>query len=698
MTLKIPSNWRDCCEIFSRNQPLMEPHAQFAVEVTDFSSQYGSETSISYTASNLAGRCNIYPGYGDFTQACVFRTYGPWWKYAPSGRRKFKRTPPNFVSQDYIELEFEYEVFPTKIDIYETYNPGTIVRILACDSSGTDVDKGMARWKVLWEGNPERAPANARVFSPPIREINFPTNVIRIEVCHDLCDYYTELDAVCLHGDDHHSNNMGVTSRQRSKDISQLEERLSSFTLKEQKSTAVENGTFSIEELPEEVIQLILSYLDIPSLCKASITSKFFHKHCYDSLQYKELDLQPHWTEVNNFAIDSLLTRCHFLQHLNISWCGGNQMCISPGTFSRFLEACGRDLQTLYMSSCKFVNGEVIKAVAENCPKLKELDVGSCPSLDGQSISHLSKIHTLERLNLYRLMVERYSLMEVLRVSPNLKHLNLGATRIGEMHIDNVMKILGKHCKNLISLDLWRSRISETGLDYIAENCKHIEELDLGWCSNLKAGTYCFIDLVKKCPNIKKLYLTANRTISNEDLLAFCKYCPQLEQLDILGTGNVGRESVFRETVKDYDRSGCPLNVSTEINVSEVEQYVIKDRRVTIREIANDLSMSYGTVQEILTSKLNMRRVCARWVPRLLLPEQMRHPSSPSPIKARVTKSAGKVMLIVFYDINGIILNHMVPPKTSFTGDYYARVIKSDLMRAVKRNPRSDKIWIQCTI
>ena len=42
-------------------------------------------------------------------------------------------------------------------------------------------------------------------------------------------------------------------------------------------------------------------------------------------------------------------------------------------------------------------------------------------------------------------------------------------------------------------------------------------------------------------------------------------------------------------------------------------------------------------------------------------------------------------MLIVFCDINGIILNHMVPPKTSVTGDYYAWVIKSDLMRAVKR-------------
>lgn len=46
---------------------------------------------------------------------------------------------------NYLELEFEYAVHPTKIEIWETYNPGTIVRILACDSSGTDVDRGMTR-------------------------------------------------------------------------------------------------------------------------------------------------------------------------------------------------------------------------------------------------------------------------------------------------------------------------------------------------------------------------------------------------------------------------------------------------------------------------------------------------------------------------------------------------------------------------
>lgn len=49
------------------------------------------------------------------------------------------------------EVSFEIEVFPCKIEIWETYNPGAIIKILACDSSsGSDVDSGKVRycWKM----------------------------------------------------------------------------------------------------------------------------------------------------------------------------------------------------------------------------------------------------------------------------------------------------------------------------------------------------------------------------------------------------------------------------------------------------------------------------------------------------------------------------------------------------------------------
>lgn len=44
---------------------------QFVYNVEDFSSQYGSEISVSYTAFNLRGPPSNFPDYGDYPQAFV---------------------------------------------------------------------------------------------------------------------------------------------------------------------------------------------------------------------------------------------------------------------------------------------------------------------------------------------------------------------------------------------------------------------------------------------------------------------------------------------------------------------------------------------------------------------------------------------------------------------------------------------------
>lgn len=54
---------------------------QFAQKVLDFSSQYGSDYSISYTACNIAGRPSKFPNYGDFpeTFAMVCASWSTQW-------------------------------------------------------------------------------------------------------------------------------------------------------------------------------------------------------------------------------------------------------------------------------------------------------------------------------------------------------------------------------------------------------------------------------------------------------------------------------------------------------------------------------------------------------------------------------------------------------------------------------------------
>lgn len=62
----IEHSLKDECE--SSEIPFIE---QFVQDVVDFSSQYGSDISISYTAYNITGKPSKFPDYGDFPQAFV---------------------------------------------------------------------------------------------------------------------------------------------------------------------------------------------------------------------------------------------------------------------------------------------------------------------------------------------------------------------------------------------------------------------------------------------------------------------------------------------------------------------------------------------------------------------------------------------------------------------------------------------------
>lgn len=64
------------------------------------------------------------------------------------------------------EILFSTEVYPTGIRIYETYNPGAVVRIWAMCQIG---------WVKLWEGDPQVVGHTSRLFRPSLRKIEHKT-------------------------------------------------------------------------------------------------------------------------------------------------------------------------------------------------------------------------------------------------------------------------------------------------------------------------------------------------------------------------------------------------------------------------------------------------------------------------------------------------------------------------------------------
>lgn len=123
---------------------------------------------------------------------------------------------------------------------------------------------------------------------------------------------------------------------------------------------------------------------------------------------------------------------------------------------------------------------------------------------------------------------------------------------------DVVASMLAVRCRSLCSLDLWRCRnLTDRGVNELVSGCRYdtaadlrseglrdrfmeclfrmLEELDLGWCPTLQSSTGCFQQLARSLPRLRKLFLTANRTVCDSDVEELAANCPALQHLDILG-------------------------------------------------------------------------------------------------------------------------------------------------------------------
>lgn len=141
--------------------------SQWANEVVDFSCSYGS--SISYSAVNICGRPSKFPAYGDFAECFSMRRYGPPNEFEREISSKDSQHESKTITfHDFIVVKYESYVLPKAIKIYETYNPGSIVRIFAYCCT-------IKEWRILWQAQPAPVEKKAREFCPPINKVNLPT-------------------------------------------------------------------------------------------------------------------------------------------------------------------------------------------------------------------------------------------------------------------------------------------------------------------------------------------------------------------------------------------------------------------------------------------------------------------------------------------------------------------------------------------
>ena len=75
-------------------------------------------------------------------------------------------------------------------------------------------------------------------------------------------------------------------------------------------------------------------------------------------------------------------------------------------------------------------------------------------------------------------------------------------------------------------------------------------------------------------------------------------------------------------SIEDDTHPGRPKTSVTKANIAAVKIVVEKDARLSVKDIASCSGISEDSMQTILKKGLDLRKVCARWVPHLLTEEQ----------------------------------------------------------------------------
>ncbi|XP_054577906.1 F-box/LRR-repeat protein 4 isoform X6 [Eptesicus fuscus] len=440
----------------SRTSPLNAEVVQYAKEVVDFSSHYGSENSMSYTMRNLAGVPNVFPSSGDFTQTAVFRTYGTWWDQCPSASLPFKKTPPNFQSQDYVELTFEQQVYPTAVHVLETYHPGAVIRILACSA------------------NPYSPSPPAELIQLILNHLTLPDLCRLAQTCKLLNQHcYDPLQYIHLNLQPYWAK-LNDTSLEFLQARCTLVQWLNLSWTGNRGFISVAGFSRFLKVCGSELVRLELSCshflnetcLEIisemcPHLQELNLSScdklppQAFN-HIAKLCGLKRLVLYR--TKVEQTALLSILNFCSELQHLSLGSC---VMIEDYDVIASMIGAKCKKLRTLDLWRCKNITENGIAELASGCPLLEELDLGWCPTLQS-STGCFAKLA---------------------RQLPNLQKLFLTANR---SVCDTDIEELACNCTRLRQLDILGTRmVSPVSLRKLLESCKDLSLLDVSFCSQI---------------------------------------------------------------------------------------------------------------------------------------------------------------------------------------------------------------------
>lgn len=301
-----------------------------------------------------------------------------------------------------------------------------------------------------------------------------------------------------------------------------------------------------ITDIPYEILFNAFSYLDLKSLYQCSQVCRSFRQLVFDPLLYVEINLKLYWHIANSCLMETLTNRCSLIKKLDLSSCGYFES-IKPSDFISFIQANGKSLTHLRLDSSQFLNTSCLETISITCSNLTELTLRNYMNVTSdRDFVSLNMLNKLEVLDLSRSGIDNVTLLNILKNNQNLMRLNV-AFSSPHSNMDDVCIQISTYNLKMKSIDFWKCHnLTSRGVLALSKLfC--LEELDFGWCLREEASlTDSFNFLIQNCKYLKKLIITAVRSMTERDIENVASYCKNLEKLDLMGIIGVTSDTCLR--------------------------------------------------------------------------------------------------------------------------------------------------------
>lgn len=176
-------------------------------------------------------------------------------------------------------------------------------------------------------------------------------------------------------------------------------------------------------------------------------------------------------SKLNDDGVVELVSNCHNIKHLDIGWC-----YLTNQSVFAIAKNCP-ELEFLNLDGNHQINDSGINELSKNCRNLKVLKLKDCRIKDISSIGTYKL--PLTELYLYRCdNVSNESLKTIIKnCGETLIHLELASVQDLQ---DDVLELIGRHCKKLVYLGVRACRkISTEAFKDVIQKCDSLFKYDL---------------------------------------------------------------------------------------------------------------------------------------------------------------------------------------------------------------------------